>query len=49
MPHAMTNHRMVSAFEFTNIGSSRYITVAPTTGHTAAAIADAAGGAVVAV
>src|SRR2546427_8332216 len=48
MPHAMTNHRMVSALELTKIGSSRYITVAPTTGHTAAAIADAAGGAVVA-
>src|SRR5205814_9116578 len=49
MPHAMTNHRMVSAFELTKIGSSRYITVTPTTGHTAAAMADAAGGAAVAV
>ena len=39
----------MSALELTKIGSSRYITVTPTTGHTAAAMAEAAGGAVVAV
>src|SRR5207302_10917496 len=49
MPHAITNHRIVSALELAKIGSSRYITVTPMTGHTAAAMADAAGGAVVAV
>src|SRR2546423_13239672 len=49
MPHAITSHRIVSALELAKIGSSRYITVTPMTGHTAAAMADAAGGAVVAV
>src|SRR2546429_2007145 len=48
-PHAITRSRIVCWFEAWKIGSSRYSTVVATTGHTACTMAEAAGGAVVAV
>src|SRR5438309_10677597 len=48
-PHAITRSRIVCWFEAWKIGSSRYSTVIASTGHTACTMAEAAGGAVVAV
>src|SRR5579859_5523352 len=47
--HAITRSRIVCAFDAATMGSSRYSTVIASTGHTAWAMAEAAGGAVVAV